>query len=196
MMREMAHTGRVHHREIAMYQTFFDELLRLKSARGIEDGDLTLHVADKYYVHVEEFVRGQTDGSGTAVLIQDLTVDGFRITDKMKGCDDDHVRIALTALANYHALTIATLSQWKDSDGKTTFPAQCEFLLEKTIYDQPVVNDVVLYWIKYFRGVMERNQRPDVSISISMTSSSSLVSLFLVAYFNNGFKMHLRRCIC
>jgi len=136
MMRDFAYGSGAHQREISMYSIFFDLLRQIPQEKGLIDEDLSLDVPNIYYVHLEESTSDKTDGSGTCILMEDIVQNGFRMVDKHAGCDDDHVRLSLNSLAKYHALTIASLNEWKDQDGKIVYPPEAEFLKESTLFDR------------------------------------------------------------
>jgi hypothetical protein len=109
MLRNTAHEARTHHREIDVYQSFFGLLREMHLGQPIP-----LDVPDVYYTHLEEIVQGGADGSGTCTLLEDLKIEGYRMTDKVEGADYRHCQIALTSLAHYHALTISAVRKWTD----------------------------------------------------------------------------------
>ncbi|KAI9561522.1 hypothetical protein GHT06_012481 [Daphnia sinensis] len=133
LLRQAAYEAGAHHREIKVYDHFFS-LLREMYA----DQPIPFNVPDCYYTHVEEVVKGETDGSGICILLQDLKAENYRMADKKQGADYRHCHMALTSLAHFHALTLNALRQWKDpSTGQlSNCPANAKFLQEeKTFYD-------------------------------------------------------------
>ncbi|XP_057373635.1 uncharacterized protein LOC130694575 [Daphnia carinata] len=133
LLRQAAYQSGVHHREIKMYDHFFG-LLREMYA----DQPIPFNVPDCYYTHVEEVVKGETDGSGICILLQDLKAENYRMADKTQGADYRHCHMALTSLAHFHALTLNALRQWKDPSTcqLSNCPPNAKFLQdEKTFYD-------------------------------------------------------------
>lgn len=157
-MREAAYESHAHHREISMYRDLFEALRRIKG-----DLSIPLDTPELYYGAVEEKVKGGPDGTGTCILIEDLREHGYRMADKYEGADNEHVRLALTSLAHFHALTNAALRKWTDPEtGELSrLPSSMEFLLEKTFYDiNPA--DVIKEWVDMFTDFTKDVKRPDV----------------------------------
>lgn len=122
-MRPYATNFKMHNREIGMYGGLFPALLKLRDEAGLSAEDIPLDVPESYYVHLDEAE------TGTAMVIEELTMRGFTMLDKFIGPDVEHVKVALTTLANYHALTNAFLRKYATPDGETvTYPPSVEFL--------------------------------------------------------------------
>ncbi|EFX81341.1 hypothetical protein DAPPUDRAFT_242233 [Daphnia pulex] len=102
---------RVHQREINIYQNFFKLLREIHRP----DNEIPLDVPDVYYSHIEDIIPGETDGSGTCILLENLKAEGYRMADKVEGADYQHCHMALTSLAHYHALTLSALVEWVTS---------------------------------------------------------------------------------
>ena len=68
--------------------------------------------------------------------MEDLSKAGFRMADKHKGSDDDHLRLALNSLVKYHAMSLASLRKWTDRHGQITYPAEAKFVEEETMFDK------------------------------------------------------------
>ncbi|KAI9561520.1 hypothetical protein GHT06_012479 [Daphnia sinensis] len=128
-LRQAVNESRVHQREINMYHHFFG-LLREMHA----DQPIPLDVPDCYYTHVEEVVKGETDGSSTCIVLQDLKADHYRMLDIKRGVDYHHCHMALTSLAHYHAQTMNALRTWKDSSTSgelSRVPPAAQFFLDE-----------------------------------------------------------------
>ena len=161
MFRDFAYSSGTHHCEITIYSIFFHQLRQILQKKGLRGEDLSLDVPDFYYVHLEDNVSDEVDGSGTCTLMEDLVDKGFRMVDKHGGYDNDHVRLSLDSLAKYHALTIASLNEWKDQDGKVIYSTEVEFLKGKTFY-----NDLVHMYNDFLKPIATRFkliERPDMS---------------------------------
>ena len=74
---------------------------------------MPLDVPEGFYAHIDD-----TDDTKTVVVIEELKHQGYTMIDKHAGADAHHVKLALTSLANYHALTIALLRKHLAPDGK------------------------------------------------------------------------------
>ena len=154
MMREAAWGGGVYVREIGVYR---DLLPILKEIRG--DKWIPLDASKLYYARSD-------DKDHTCLLLEDLKAKGYRVTDKVHGCDYQHALLTVTSLANYHALTMAAMRQWKHKDpitGKITvnYPDGVKFLAEKTILEADPVFFVKGWLGKYIEFTQDL-QRPDV----------------------------------
>lgn len=116
-----------------MYHHFF-VLLREMHA----DHPIPLNVPDCYYTHSEEAVKGETDGSGTCILLQDLKAENYSMANKTQGADYRHCHMALTSLAHYHALTVNALRNWKDPSTcqLSNNPTSAKFLVEEKTFNE------------------------------------------------------------
>ncbi|KAI9561521.1 hypothetical protein GHT06_012480 [Daphnia sinensis] len=159
LLRKSAYESRVHHREINMYHHFF-ALLREMHA----DQPIPLDVPDCYYTHLEEVVKGETDGSGTCILLEDLKSENYRMADKVRGADYRHCHTALTSLAHYHALTLSAVRKWKDpSTGElSNMPPVAKFVLEeKSMYDAGIIKILQDFSVSIVNFAKDMD-RPDV----------------------------------
>lgn len=144
-----------------MYLRFFSLLRDMHLGQPI-----TLDVPDVYYVNIEEIIEGETDGSGTCILLEDLSTKGYCMSDKFGGADYRHCHMALTSLAHYHALTINAIRMWKDplTGELSNLPDSAKFLVqEKTVYELSAVQiakDFSDRMIEFAQDV----KRPDVSL--------------------------------
>lgn len=127
---------------------------------------IPLDIPDIYYVNIEEITPGETDGSGTCIVLEDLSMQGYCMSDKFGGTDFQHCQLALTSLAHYHALTMSALRKWKDpATGElSNIPPTAKFLMqEKTVYEVSAVQiarDFSKKMIEFAQDV----KRPDVNI--------------------------------
>lgn len=162
-MREAAYETKVHQREMDMYHCLFEHLRDI----GADFPQIPLDVPDVYHVHMEEMVRGETDGSGTCILLEDLKTEGFVMSDKMRGADYRHCHIALTSLAHYHALTITALKRWIDPvTGETSnMPPSAAFILEPTMFETGGTA-ILKNWIPSMTDFTKDIGRPDVRKNI------------------------------
>ena len=162
---------RVHNREIAMYQTFFDLLRQFRSSAGLSADQIPLDVPAVYYTHED------LDGSGTVMIMEDLRCEGFGMIDKINGSDYEHATLALTSLAHYHALSIAFVRKYVSADGSSVdYPAGAEFLAEKSAFEDIV--DIVHQWIKTHIELMRKMDREDVWHCVQYKFMSSYNKLF------------------
>ena len=161
VLRQAAYESRTHHHEMHMYLHFFSLLREMYAGQQIP-----LDIPDIYYVNIEEIIPGETDGSGTCIVLEDLSTQGYCMSDKFGGADFQHCQLALTSLAHYHALTMSALRKWKDpATGElSNIPPTAKFLMqEKTVYEVSAVQiarDFSKKMIEFAQDV----KRPDVNI--------------------------------
>ena len=142
-----------------MYHNFFRLLREMH-----EDHPILLDVPDVYYTHIEDIVPGETDGSGTCTLLENLKAEGYRMADKLEGADYRHCHMALTSLAHYHALTMSAVRKWKDpvTGELSQVPSSAKFLVEeKTMFDLGIVKIISDFSVSIVNFLQEI-ERPDV----------------------------------
>ena len=120
-MRAPAITQGVFNREEAIYRHLHAELRKLRTEAGVSIGDIPLNVPKLYYSNVHQAPKEGEMGAHAdydAVLVmENLKVQGFALADKRVGCNVKEAQATLNTLANFHALGIVKLRQWKKSDG-------------------------------------------------------------------------------
>lgn len=169
LMREAVYESRAHHRENNVYKMLFKFL---RETRG--DLPIRFDVPKFYYGQVEE-INENCDGSRTCIILENLKQEGYQMVDKHEGLNENQVRLALTSLAHYHALSMAALRQLihpndsQDGNSKERNLKQAlqeremEFLLEKTIADQSPV-ETIQPWLEVFIDLANDTNRPDVKL--------------------------------
>ena len=157
----MATAMNVHDREIDIYRNFFQELRKLREETGYSASEIPLDVPEAYYVNMDE-----VDDNGTVVVIEELKSQGFTMVDKVNGSDIDHVKLALTSLAHYHAHTIAFLRKHLSSDGQSVvFPPGFEYLGQPSAYEM-FPAEMITPYLDGCIGTMKLLKREDVSTSL------------------------------
>jgi hypothetical protein len=175
MLRQAAYESRTHHHEMHMYLHFFSLLRETHAGQQIP-----LDIPNIYYVNIEEIIPGETDGSGTCIVLEDLSTQGYTMSDKFGGADFQHCGMALTSLAHYHALTLSAVRKWTDtSTGElSNLPESAKFLVqEKTVYEvsaAQIAKDFAKKMIEFAQDV----KRPDVITKCSLSIKSFLTPLF------------------
>ena len=170
-----------------MYRTFFDVLRQIRADAGVTADQIPLEVAETYYVHMEEIVKGQTDGSNTAVVIENFKSQGYGMIDKYEGADYEHANMALVTLAHYHALTITFVRKYAAPDGQTiNYPAEAEFLAEKTIFDVGA-KDMISPWIQTHIDMLKLLNRHDVRIRSNDPFGIAVQAVLGIFSFQNGW---------
>ncbi|KAK2707015.1 uncharacterized protein LOC136028931 isoform X2 [Artemia franciscana] len=127
-LRNMAKSSQLHDREIKLYREYLPALQDLINQHGIQD-KIHLKSPRLFYAHLDEtkatteiykdpdndnpwsalINMDDTDDFETIIVLEDLIASGHRMNNKRVGADLPHVRIALDALAQYHATGIAYL---------------------------------------------------------------------------------------
>ncbi|KZS17060.1 Uncharacterized protein APZ42_017099 [Daphnia magna] len=177
LLRQAAYESHTHHHEMHMYLHFFGLLREMHVGKTI-----TLDVPDIYYVNIEEIVQDKTDGSGTCILLEDLSSQGYCMSDKFGGADYRHCHMALTSLAHYHALTLNAVRKWQDpSTGElSNLPHSAKFITqEKTIYELSAVQiakDFSKRLIEFTQDV----KRPDLAEWLQKLMDDRLSEVVLV----------------
>lgn len=184
VLRQAAYESHTHHHEMHMYLHFFSLLREMYAGQ-----EIPLDIPDIYYVNIEEIIPGETDGSGTCIVLEDLSTQGYCMSDKFGGADFQHCHMALTSLAHYHALTMSALRKWKDpATGElSNIPPTAKFLMqEKTVYEVSAVQiarDFSKKMIEFAQDV----KRPDVNIYVLSFHLILFDSIsFLITSLQNG----------
>jgi hypothetical protein len=125
---------KVYHRETAVYRDLHSILRQIRSKAGVRDDEIPICAPDFYHSYLDEV--GESGANGTMVVMQDLKQLGFKMVDKKVGCTLDEATLTLSALANYHALTIALVRSMRDPNDKNNLikPPQLEFMNEGYIF--------------------------------------------------------------
>ncbi|XP_057366178.1 uncharacterized protein LOC130687039 [Daphnia carinata] len=177
LLRQAAYESHTHHHEMHMYLRFFGLLREMHVGQPI-----TLDVPNIYYVNIEEIVQDKTDGSGTCIVLEDLSSQGYCMSDKFGGADYRHCHMALTSLAHYHALTLNAVRTWQDpSTGElSNLPHSARFLTqEKTVYEFSAVQtakDFCNRMIEFTQDV----KRPDLAEWLQKLMDDRLSEVVLV----------------
>ncbi len=161
LLRQAASFMKVHDREIGMYGFLFQNLQKVREEAGLSANDIPLDVPESYYVHV-----GEVDDTETVIAIEELKGQGYVMADKMTGLDPHHVKLALSSLAHYHALSIAFLRKHVAADGETwALPSGLQFLNEPSPYEQ-TPPEMMESFMKNSVDLMRLLGREDVTTTI------------------------------
>ena len=166
-LRQAATLGGVYNREIAMYTDLFPLIENERQCNALEQDEIPLDVAKPYYVQ-KQTNNSEPNGATTVVVLEELKSQGFKMADKMKGADYNHAAMALTSLANYHALTLHFLRKYTGpEDGKLLLPEQALFLKEKTFFDSMPIEMRRRYFAPHIE-LMQKLGHQEVSHSIKL----------------------------
>jgi len=126
-----AQSMKVYHREIATYRDLHSMVRQIRSKAGVRDDEIPICAPDFYHSYLDEV--GESGANGTMVVMQDLKQLGFKMVDKKVGCTVEEAKLTLTALANYHALTIGLVRSMRNPNDKNTLimPPQLEFMNDR-----------------------------------------------------------------
>lgn len=130
----------VYPREIAAYEVLHPMLREMRDKARIKPDRILLAVPAIYHTLIDE--QGQFRSNATAVVMEDLSCHGYRMLDKKIGANFDEVMLTLEALANYHALTIALVRQWRNPEGHIEAPESLKFV-ESPLVFQAMVYDML-----------------------------------------------------
>jgi hypothetical protein len=146
---------KLHKREMIIYEHFHPILNKI--GRKI---DIQLSVPDAYYWRLDEV--GACGANTTLFAMQDLKQLDFRMVNKRNGCTVDEARLALTNLANYHALSIAFLAPYKTKDGNVTgLPETIQIITETPSWFQCMFDLMAVHVANYVALLKKLNQ-PEV----------------------------------
>ena len=109
-----AQSMKVYNREIAVYRDLHSVVGQIRFKAGVRDDEIPICAPYFYHSHLDE-----VSGSGvnaTMVVMEDLKTLGYRMVNKKVGCTVEEAMLTLTAIANYHALTIALVRSLRNPD--------------------------------------------------------------------------------
>jgi len=128
---------RLHTREIAVYQYFHPKLRELRNKAGFKDDEVPLNVPEIYFTKLDE--EGTSGENTTVLVMQELKALGFTMRNKEEGCSFDEARQVLGSLANYHALTMALIAEYRSAEDEkklTTLPEQLQVVTAVPVIHQ------------------------------------------------------------
>ena len=125
---------KVYHRESAVYRDLHSILRQIKSKAGVRDDEIPIIAPEFYHYYLDDV--GESGVNGTMVVMEDLKTLGYRMVNKKVGCTVEEAMLTLTALANYHALTIALVRSLRNPDDKKNLkmPQELEFINESFLF--------------------------------------------------------------
>lgn len=129
-----------------MYKDWLPALSHSRSNFQLLDKEIPLNVPKSYYVNLDLSEGIGRLGNGTTVVIEELKSQRFQMFDGSAGLDYDHARIAMDALANYHALSVAYVRKSTNSDGIRTFPDSFDVFSQNNNFVHPpdVYREIVM----------------------------------------------------
>ena len=118
---------KLYNREVAIYEYLHPKLREIqRNTNGLDE----LNAGYLYHSHLDQV--GSVGDNSTVLVFQDLKSLGYRMVDKRIGCTVEEARLTLSALANYHALTIAFLRS--SSNGSISIPEPIHFVAQWPMY--------------------------------------------------------------
>ncbi|XP_029166694.1 uncharacterized protein LOC114937416 [Nylanderia fulva] len=93
-------------KEIFMYESILPHYNQLERDAGLKEDEL-FHVLPKYYQSRFSLNPDIDFDDDAVILLENLKVRGYYICDRVKGCDHEHSRVAIRAMARFHALGMA-----------------------------------------------------------------------------------------
>jgi len=153
LLRAAAADFQVYDREIASYCHLHPLLRQIRNEAGLTHEDLALQVPEIYYTSLDG-TKGNGKESSTVVVMEELSSQGFKMTDKVAGCSAEEAKMTLAALANYHALTFMMLRKYQNADGSHSLPPSVESVLHSLDFENmmvSMVNSKVPMFVKMIR---------------------------------------------
>lgn len=166
MLYQGATSQGVYPREIAAYEVLHPMLRELRDKARVKPDRLPLAVPEIYHSLIDE--KGQVRANATAVVMEDLSCQGYRMIDKKIGANFDEVMLTLEALANYHALTVALVRQWRNQEGKIETPESLKFV-ENPLSFQDMVYDMMAATMPMYLDMLKHFGKNEVCFQTKVT---------------------------
>ncbi|CAL1684010.1 unnamed protein product [Lasius platythorax] len=93
-------------KEIFMYEGILPNYKQLERDAGLKEDEL-FDILPKYYQSRLSLSPDVDFDDNAVILMENLKTRGYYICDRVKGCDLEHSRIAIRAMARFHALGMA-----------------------------------------------------------------------------------------
>lgn len=147
-------------REIEIYDKLLQSLLvKVRSEAGVTAKEVPLNVPVMYYGHWDDV---EPVGSNlTVVVLQDLKSLGFRMVDKRVGCTVKEAKLTLSAMAHYHALTLALMAKCRNPDGTFTLPDDIQFIPQTPSFHEQIMQMLQGY-VPHFVKMMKSKGHEEV----------------------------------
>lgn len=149
----------VYPREKAAYEVLHPMLRELRDKARVKPDRIPLAVPAIYHSLIDE--QGQCRANATAVVMEDLSCLGYKMLDKKIGANSDEVMLTLEAMANYHALTIALVRQWRNQDGQIEAPESLKFV-ESPLSFQDMIHDMLGATMPHYIDMLKHYGREQV----------------------------------
>ncbi|XP_011699954.1 PREDICTED: uncharacterized protein LOC105457151 [Wasmannia auropunctata] len=94
-------------KEIFMYESIVPHYQRLEREMGLKEDEI-FDILPKYYQSRLSLSPDVDFDDDAVILMENLRTRGYYNGDRTKGCDLEHSRIAIRAMARFHALGMAT----------------------------------------------------------------------------------------
>lgn len=160
MLYQGAISQGVYPREIAAYEVLHPMLRELRDKARVKPDRIPLAVPAIYHSLIDE--QGQVRANATAVVMEDLSCHGYRMSDKKIGANFDEVMITLEALANYHALSVALVRQWRNEDGQIVTPESLKFV-ENPLAFQDMICDMMAATMPMYIDMLRHYGRGEIA---------------------------------
>ena len=132
-------------REIGCYRHLHALLKQLRAAAGVTDAEVPLDVPELYYANL----KGESETGDTVLVMENLKIQGYEMSDKLVGCTYEQANVTLTALANYHSLSIAFMRTLATSSGDYQLPENLKFILDKTMCACKIIYNIMPILAKF-----------------------------------------------
>ncbi|KAJ9592865.1 hypothetical protein L9F63_015443 [Diploptera punctata] len=154
-LQEMFHVCITVKKEIRMYILVKPELDNLQKEIGIPESE-RIDVLPDYYgsqINKEEDMDADADNSAI-LLLGNLKLSGYVVGDRKLGLDIKHMELAITALAQLHALSIALKLLKPQIFNETVIKACEKYVLGKMDNDE-ILNDWINSTVGYVKPLPE-----------------------------------------
>ena len=122
-----AESLKVYDREISAYCFFHPLLRQIRDKAGLTSEDVPLNVPEIYYTNLEESQAIGEGKSSTVLVMEELCSQNFKMTDKSVGSSKEEVELTLSTLANFHALSLMLLRQYRNAEGTVSLPESIQY---------------------------------------------------------------------
>ena len=171
-MRDVAESSGLYFREIKVYRHLFPALKEIQGGKPVK--------LDSSMMYYSRFDKREN----SCLILENLKALGYRVTDKMHGTDYKHSLLAVTSLANYHALTIAAVRKWIETEPTTgkkviNYPTNLKFLEDKSVFD---VNPAIMIsdWLnKYIQFTVDIQQPVVIFFKLKLLKNHFSMYIFI-----------------
>ncbi|XP_011633231.1 uncharacterized protein LOC105424616 [Pogonomyrmex barbatus] len=105
--REIFESPYTFKKEIFMYENIVPHYQEFEREMGLKENEI-FDILPKYYQSRLSLSPDVDFDDNAVILMENLKIRGYYTSDRTKGCDLEHSRVAIRAMARFHALGMAT----------------------------------------------------------------------------------------